>query len=280
MSSSATHRSIEATWHKVPFVFGVARARALPGPVLIGALADLEVSPSAAKSTLHRMQRSGDLLVERHGRVGRYFLAGETWARFNAVRLGTPMQADVEWEGAFPAIIYDIAEEHRIIRDRVRTIAFDHGFAQLRPGVLIAVRDRCDEVLQATRDISGYVTCAHLSMTLHDAREAASRAWNLPGVLGMHHLALSSLRELDRLDEDELDGPTAMRALDGALNLATSARTCDPDLPTPLLPDGWPRDRVIDSANQARARLGPVAGRHIHLTLQQSGHEDLFEPLA
>src|SRR4051794_28161000 len=125
----------------VAFLFGIAGAPTVAGPVLRRLLADLGMSADASRALLSRMVRQGQLASERDGRYTRYRLAGEFARAFERIR-DQSQTRPVPWAGHFHAVLYSVPEAHRDFRDALRRAAIFAGYGILQPGVLIAVNDR------------------------------------------------------------------------------------------------------------------------------------------
>ena len=116
MPSDVGPGGFKPAYARAPFIFALARAQALPGPILIDLMTDLEGTSSSNKALLHRMTTGGALEVSRVGRVGIYRMAGRLLAGFTAVRGDGPLRSGA-WDGRFHALIYDIPESRRRERD-------------------------------------------------------------------------------------------------------------------------------------------------------------------
>src|SRR5262245_175506 len=98
----------------VPFLFGVAGEPELPGVVLVGLLADVGLTASAARALIARMRGAGHVASSRRGRMVTYRLAGEMERGFHRVRDG---RRGAAWRGSFHAVLYQVPEGDRSYRD-------------------------------------------------------------------------------------------------------------------------------------------------------------------
>lgn len=259
----------------VPFLFGVCRAEALPGPILTRLLIDLGMTSSAARTLLSRLKNRGALSAERSGRSAVYRLAGQMAVDFERVRLGpSPSQ----WDGNFRTIVYDIGESRRDVKDKVRYAAMTHKFGQLRSGVLISPHDRrrqLEDLLSIELD-EGFIALGMLSFDAEVSRRMASRAWDLPSRADF--IAEAADRIAKRLTQSApSDGLEAFRELHRYIMDSLSIRLGDPGLPPSLLPDSWPAARLREALSQLMAVLGPVMGCHIAAVISDSPHAVLVE---
>ncbi|MFG1923081.1 PaaX family transcriptional regulator C-terminal domain-containing protein [Cryptosporangium sp. NPDC048952] len=235
----------------VPFLFGLAGSPTLPGVGLRRLLGDLGVSDDAARALLARLTRAGQLVSERHGRTVDYRLAGDLARGFERIR-SSDQSGPVEWPGSFAAVMYQVPEEHRAFRDAMRRAAVLAGYGVLQPGVLISMSelgDRLDGVL-AERPGSARVWPARLALSVEDAAEAASIAWDLPGLARSYR---SHLTRLDATDAVPDDPGEALRAYAETVMPVLVETLREPRLPAPLMPADWP-------GTELRAAVGRFSG--------------------
>lgn len=250
----------------VPFLFGACQAEAIPGPILTRLLTDLGMTPAAARTLLSRLKNRGSLSAERIGRSAVYRLSGQMAVDFERVRTG-PSQS--QWDGNFQAIVYDIGESRRDVKDKVRYAAMIHKFGQLRSGVLISPHDRrrqLEDLLRTELD-EGFIALGMLGFDAETSRRLASRAWDLPS--RAKFLTEATDRVMKRLNEPvPTDALEAFRELHRHVMDSLSIRLGDPGLPSPLLPDSWPAPRLHRALSQLMALLGPVMERHLAESLE------------
>ena len=101
----------------VPFLLGAIGAHALTGPALVMLLGGLGRGESAARNLLTRMRDLGVLEVDTQGRTNVYRLAGSSMSRYREVEgtSETPV-----WTGSFAALVHQVPESQRTLRDRLR----------------------------------------------------------------------------------------------------------------------------------------------------------------
>jgi phenylacetic acid degradation operon negative regulatory protein len=226
---------------------------------------------SAARGQLARMRRDGQLAVTRRGRVAHYRLAGPFAATFRRLRAGAPVAAP-QWTGHFHALLYQVPEEQRAYRDRLRRIAQLIGYGLMQQGVLIAASDLSTELAAVLADAPPgcRVQPATICLPTADAAAIARSAWNLDTVEAnlRRHLATLS----DALAADDIPPPTAttLVRLAQLLNATYVDLIEDPQLPTALLPPSWPRPHLDRLISRVRERLLPPAARYIHSLVASS----------
>lgn len=254
----------------ISFLFGLAERETMPGPALVALLGDLGVSPGAARSGIARMRAAGELAGTRRGRVTDYRLAGAAASGFGRARdLGHPDGAPAQraWTGEFPGVLYSVPERLRLHRDRLRTAALLSGYASLRPGLLIGVVDRWDDLAPVVAALPEGATARPLALRLRpdDARSAASEAWGLPGL--NRHLGRLAARLREALDGPRRPPPTGAAALQRLAELTLPvyhALIVVPPLPPELLPYDWCQAELVGLLGRAHERLGAAAQQQVH----------------
>lgn len=245
---------------RVAFLFGLTGRQRLSGAVLRRLLADLGVAPAAARSTLARMVRAGQLTSHREGRTTSYAMAGAFAAGFERVR-GQDMTRPVPWPGHFHALLYSVPEQDRAFRDQFRRAATFAGYGVLQPGLLIALADRSDALaeLVAAAPSAARIRTATLGMTTDQATAAAAAAWDLPG------LAQTYRDHIDRLITAAAagtTGPPSLRAYAEIYQPALSDTLKEPALDPVLLPPDWPGRRLRDAFTAFEAAHAPLVERY------------------
>ncbi len=263
---------------RVPLAFGVAEARALPGPILVELMVAMgeDLSPSAAKSMLHRMVTFGMLDLARSGRVGIYRLAGTMLEGYEAMRDNTRLRSPEPWSGSFHTVIYDIPEEQRSLRDKFRNRAFRRGYRQLRPGVLISPTDetrRLSEVI----DRDSMIVSGWLAVELGEARQIAAVAWDLDRHRSAYEALIARVNEvLDGTAAPE--GSQALRVTHELMQPLADVRFSDGDLPRELLPPDWPATELSRLMGACFGRLGPSTNTYVRGVVERSPHRHLIRP--
>lgn len=235
---------------EVAFLFGLAGRTELPGAVLRRMLGDLGHTAGATRTLLARMVRQGALASRREGRATSYALAGEFRLGFERVRRQA-MTTPVTWTGEFHAVLHAVPEEHRAFRDQLRRTAVLAGYGTLQPGVLVSLTDRrhvlADVLAAAPPD--AHVRLGTLGLPVDEAAEAASVAWDLPGLAAVYagHVA--------RLDAAE---PRDLRTFVETYQPALTDTLREPALDPVLLPPDWPGAELRRAFRRFDARHAPL----------------------
>jgi phenylacetic acid degradation operon negative regulatory protein len=251
----------------VAFAFGMASAPyggelpggALAGRALIRLLAELGLSPGAARSLLLRMRREGWLDSEREGREARYRLAPAVSAAQARIerQLRGPRPS---WEGSFNGVLYEIPEPARPFRDRLRRTAQLLGYASLRPGLLIATTDRWAELgtLLLAQPPGSQLLKVRIALEPDDSRAVAARLWNLEHLAAGYRQVMAGLRTQTAQAGQLAPGGEAFRAFAAATLPVYEVTADDPDLPAELLPADWPGDELNRALGQALRAFFPL----------------------
>lgn len=118
--------------------FGCLRAQGLPGPVIVGVLAEHGYSSSSVHNQLVRMVHRKILTSERLGRVSIYRLSPRILSSF--MDIAGDREAPT-FDGRFHSALYSIPESARMQRDRFQYVSRMLGYRQLRPGLLLSFVD-------------------------------------------------------------------------------------------------------------------------------------------
>lgn len=262
---------------KVPLAFGVAEARALPGPILVQLMVAMgELTPAAAKSILHRLVTFGMLELTRFGRVGVYRLAGTMLEGYEAMRDNTRLRSPDPWSGSFHTVIYDIPEEQRSLRDKFRNRAFRRGYRQLRPGVLISPTDELRRLADLI-DNESMIVSGWLGVELDEARQIAHVAWDLDRYRSAYEALIARVNEVLNAAAPP-EGSQALRVTHELMQPLADVRFSDGDLPRELLPPDWPADELSKRMGACFSRLGPHTETYVRGTIARSPHRGLIVP--
>lgn len=273
-TASEGSRTASQGYGAVPFLYGCARAEALPGPILVALLGDLGWSGPAARSLLHRMVGYGMLDIERHGRLGRYRLAGIMQERFDA--LGSPAPPR-PWDGRFHLITYQIPETRRRIRDSLLAAAHGHGYRLLRPGVLLNPSDTSVGFLgnyPADDVVTGW-----LEVAAERVPAVVERCWQIDQAA----VELRSLvDDLSIVAREHRPAPAAetLRALYESAGTAISTLMLREALPITMLPADWPGNDLRGAIGTVSARLGPAAAEYVDRLIDDLGLSTLVVRVA
>jgi phenylacetic acid degradation operon negative regulatory protein len=237
----------------------------LSGRALIELLADLGLSEAASRSVLLRMRREGWLDSERTGREARYRLAPAIYSA--QARIESQLRGKrPAWEGFFCGILYEVPEDARAYRDRLRRTAQLLGYATLRPGLLVATSDRWTELAGLVPDQpppGSQLLRVQIRLDEADSRLVAARLWGLDALAARYRQVLASSRALIDQADRHPAGAAAFRAFADATMPIFDASSADPDLPDELLPDDWPGSELGVALGQAFRVFYPLIAGYL-----------------
>lgn len=206
---------------------------------LLEILALLGFGGGVLRTALSRLVADGWLEASKAGRRSFYQLtphgAAETaMAAARIYRLGAPA-----WDGTLDVAIITETDGER--RQELRSKLAGHGFAAVSADTLVclAMRDPQAAGLPGAAIVTGTPT------TIEGAREIAARAWNVDAVAESYCVLEGYLAPILEAADPASNGEA--EALAARILLIHELRRVvlrDPDLPAPLLPDGWVGERV------------------------------------
>lgn len=240
--------------------YGSRREGELSGPWLVSALGALGVNPAAVRQTLWRMERDGELVSRRRGRVKLYRLTPLARAEMETGARKILDPSESGWDGRWTLVVYSFDNEDR--PDRLRLVAAldAEGFGSLAPGVAIHPRDRGERIRSAATEqgLSGRVEVFRADpLAPEDARRLARERWDLPSVAKRYR---AFLHDFDPLLHALPEGDGARFATRFAVVLRyLEAAWPDPELPAALLPADWPGEEARRAAAELYRVLLPGA---------------------
>jgi phenylacetic acid degradation operon negative regulatory protein len=245
---------------------------------LIQAMAALDISEAAARSTVLRLKKRGILESQRMGRRTFYWLTDAGMRQLNVGGFRFSLPPEEAWDGRWTTMIYSIPEEQRGLRDELRNALRWWGFGSLAPGTWISTRVLLPEIESELRDLgvweyvsvfrSEYLGPGDPSTIVAEAfPELGTLEAGYRGYITKAKAVLSGL-EAGLLD-DEACFATRMRNLWEIYAVAKD----DPILPPALLPEDWPRFEAVELSAQVRHALSVPAERFfdtIYATSEQN----------
>jgi DNA-binding transcriptional regulator PaaX len=247
----------------VAFLFGLAQRNELPGVALTRLLTDLGLSPSAAKGLIARLLREGHLAGTRRGRGVDYRLHGELRESFRHV---VARSEPPSWSGSFHALLYQVPEQHRAFRDKLRRAAVLAGYGLVQQGVLISLTDRVERIADLLTEAPPgcQVFPAKLAMDREAAVRAAAQAWDLAELDSMYRGHLRTVRgALRRLRRPPAANAASMRRFAELVSMPIRDMVWNPGLPADLLPADWTLPALSAAIDEASHVFGPPAAEYV-----------------
>jgi phenylacetic acid degradation operon negative regulatory protein len=219
----------------------------IPMRALSELLGVFDVAESTSRVVLSRMRREGWFTTCRDGRLTSYALTARSTKMLDEGRARIFDRGRDDWDGTWRMVIYAVPEDSRAERDRVRRTLAWHGFGPLAAATWISPHPRLEVVRETLAGLSAtrmdLLECRLLSREAD--REMAFRCWDLDGLGRDYTRLIGGYQQLPAGAElAALPGPQALRQ---QVELVASYRALpfrDPDLPSALLPEGWPGGRA------------------------------------
>lgn len=210
---------------------------------LVNALTSVGYTQPAARKALARSVRDGWLTTEREGRRARMALSDRTAGllRTGAQRIytfGDPWR----WDGRWLVLVLRVPEERREVRHQLRTRLAWAGLGSLGGGVWLTPHvEREAELAAAIQDEPAAEATSFVANlgSLGSPASVAAAAWDLDEVRG-HYEAFTE--DFERVRPATPEACFRIQTL--LVHAWRKFPFVDPDLPSGLLPDGWPRKRA------------------------------------
>jgi phenylacetic acid degradation operon negative regulatory protein len=212
---------------------------------LVGALLSVGHTQQAARQALARSVRGGWLETSRVGRRARLSLSPRAAALLEtgASRIysfGEPWT----WDGRWLVLVLRVPEERREIRHQLRTQLAWAGLGSMGAGVWLTPHvEREAELVAAIREAPAALATSFVASLgmLGRASDVAAAAWDLEEVR-RHYEAFIE----DFASSRPSSGEACFRMQTLLVHAWRKFPFLDPDLPTEVLPSGWPRRRAYE----------------------------------
>ena len=212
---------------------------------LVGALVSIGYTHQAARQALARSVRHGWLETSRHGRRARVSLSGGTadLLRSGAERIysfGSPWR----WDGRWLVLVLRVPETRREVRHQVRTRLAWAGLGSMGGGVWLTPHvGREAELGDAIREAPAAEATSFVASlgALGRAEDVVAAAWDLDEVGEQYEAFIEDFAAI-RPSSDE----AFFRMQTLLVHAWRRFPFVDPDLPSELLPSGWPRRRAYE----------------------------------
>lgn len=239
------------------------RTEHIPSAALVELLAEFDITEPSARAALNRLTKRGLLTSSKRGR-NTYYGADPTALPLlqdmfeRCVAFGTKEARP--WDGCWTMVAFSIPEAERQLRHGVRSRLRWLGFAALYDGLWCSPWEDNDVALSALAELGvGACTVIRASIDEQSSLQALS-AWDLE-MVRREYLEFEA-RFAPILEEAERGNLSASQALVERTRVMDDWRNflaIEPDLPSQLLPDDWPRSRMRALCFRLHDCLAPVA---------------------
>ncbi|WP_027342033.1 PaaX family transcriptional regulator [Hamadaea tsunoensis] len=251
----------------------------LPSAALVALLVESGVSSGAARTAISRLARRGVLESSRDGRHSSYRLTSDAADELSAggawiARFGE--QARV-WDGCWTLVAFSLPEEQRVQRRSLRAQLRWLGFAPLYDGLWVSpdswntmVEGRLSAVAFGSMTV---FRAGHVDLAAAGGRSPVD-AWDVVAIAGHYEDFERQWRPLlTRVRRRQVTGAAAVRARTQIMDSYRRIPLLDPQLPTELLPAGWPRARARELFIAVYDGLAEPAEKHVRATVAQAASE-------
>jgi phenylacetic acid degradation operon negative regulatory protein len=208
---------------------------------IVDALGLLGVEERNARQAVARLKDQGLVDVERHGRRARWCLTADgrhllTVGTERIYRFGADRE---EWDGRWVVVLAGIPEEQRAKRHRLRSQLTFAGFGLIGPGTAVSPHpEREKTAIDIVRDLDlaeSTIVLIARSSELAGGDDALLRAWDLDALAHRYETFVATFEgRRHRTPEARF---TALVELVHAWRQFPFG---DPEIPSRLLPAGWP----------------------------------------
>ncbi|MFC0450373.1 PaaX family transcriptional regulator C-terminal domain-containing protein [Rhodococcus jostii] len=238
-------------------------AGGLTSEAVVRLLAEFGISSSGARSALSRIVKRGLLVPHRRGRTVTYDISDTARLTHRAklgavVRFGTPAPL---WDGQWTVAVFSVPETQRILRQRLRTLLENGGFAMFADAVWVCPWDRRDHASRIGSDLG-----VHLALfrgeffACGDSEMTPSRAFDLRAVRKEYDTFLDThADEAAAIIRGQLTADRALVLRTTVLRDWRRIAALDPALPQQLLPMDWPQGEARQVFEVLWRGLGPLA---------------------
>jgi phenylacetic acid degradation operon negative regulatory protein len=234
------------------------RGEAVWQETLVGALVSVGYTQHAARQALARSVRDGWLSTERVGRRARLSLSTRTAELLatGAARIysfGEPW----EWDGRWLMLILRVPEERREVRHQLRTRLAWGGLGSMGAGVWLTPHvEREAELCAAIREAPAAEATSFVASlgALGRGEDVVAAAWDLEEVRSQYDAFIEDFSAVRVVFASQ-----GFRMQTLLVHAWRKFPFLDPDLPSELLPAGWPRRRAHELFVARHSAWGPPA---------------------
>src|SRR5215472_4842898 len=250
----------------------------MPSAALVALLAEFGVSDSAARAALSRLTRNRLLVTSKVGR--RTFVRlSERAAQMldEGARHIFSFGRDTQpWDGMWSLVAFSIPEHHRAARDALRKQLRWLGFAPLYYGLWVAPRDQATEVVGQLAELGISTATAFRATTVPGTGPDGypQVAWDLEDLHARYDGFIAYAQQLrERALAGRISPVEALVARTRVMDEWRAFPGLDPDLPSELLPDAWPRAAARELFIATYDLLGPLAAHRVRQIIARYSRE-------
>lgn len=253
----------------------------LPSAAAVELLTEYDLSPASARTALSRLTRRGVLTNQKLGRRTFYRLSppAATVLRHRTREL-LAFGNDHPWDGEWTCVAFSVPDEGRHLRPVLRADLRALGFAGLYDGLWVSPRPPGEALERAISELSevGSVTVLR-GTTIDRPGPQPIDAFDLDEVRDAYESFLGTFASArDDLEAGDVTLRDALVQRTLLMNDWRRLNRLDPDLPSDLLPDDWPRADARRLFVAVHDGLAPLAVTRFDQII--SNHDDSLHGLA
>jgi phenylacetic acid degradation operon negative regulatory protein len=223
-------------------------------------LGALGVEERNARQAVFRLVEQGTVRSERKGRRARLHLTepGRKLLSTGSRRIYEFGAGKADWDGRWLVVLCFVTEDQRAKRHQLRTRLEFAGFGFLAPGVAISphveLELEANEILEDLGLVAGAVVFRAETGLLVDARDLLRQGWDLTSLAGRYRDFLTSFER-----RAPAGGEESFAALIELVHSWRRFPFVDPEIPSRLLPDGWPGQLAKEVFSRCHSLWSPAA---------------------
>lgn len=235
---------------------------------VVALLQSCGIAPAATRTAVSRMVTQEWLTPARRSGVRGYLATPAATARLAAAHQRIYRPVDEPWDGTWRLIVLDRAVD-RAHRDRVAATLSYLGYGRLAAQTWVAAHRNPElESALAPLDVGWQdFEADHLG----EPADLAAQAWDLGALAERYHGFLDRCAELLPRARTALAPPEAYPVRAELVHRWRGFLFSDPELPSAVLPHGWPGAAARAHFLEAAERLRPAARTFVGDTLALAG---------
>jgi phenylacetic acid degradation operon negative regulatory protein len=254
------------------------RIESLPSAALVALLAEFGISDSAARAALSRLTRNQLLVTSRNGRRTFVQLSDRAAQILDegARHIFSFGRGTEPWDGMWSLVAFSIPEHNRAARDALRKQLRWLGFAPLYDGLWIAPRDVVTQVIGLLDELGISTGTAFRATAVPgtEHRGLPQRAWDLDDLRARYDdFAMYAEQLREGAHAGRISPVEALVARTRVMDEWRAFPGLDPDLPSELLPDAWPRSAARELFIATYDLLGPLATHRVRQIIARYSRE-------
>lgn len=256
--------------------YWVQRSEHLPSAALVALLGEFDVGLTAARAALNRLARRGVVVSSKIGRNSYYGLApgASDMLLAGGYRFISFGQENESWDGQWTVAMFTLSERERELRYSVYSRLRWLGFAPLYDGTWISARPVAEQAREEFDELGLREATIFRATECAPSGRRPIDAWDLDEIAARYIEFIATYEPLRKQAHDGDVG--ASQALLSRTHIMDSWRSfpgIDPDLPSDLLPERWPRREAYELFVEVYDTLGSLAAIRVRQIVERHSAE-------